>query len=190
MSAESPNRILVKEEISREYTIRLSREITAADDFEDEFQVLACAGPNDTVKVLINSDGGNLATALLICKALRECEARTVAYIGMFCASAATIIALACDEWEIDENSSFMIHTATYGLYGKLPEVAAQQRHMERAINRICVNAYTGFLTETEIQATIEGKDFWFDGDELAERLTSFAEFRDVPAVDTEAEQE
>lgn len=192
MSVESPNRILVKEDVARTYIIRMSRDVSLADDFEDEFQVLAAAGPNDLVKILINSDGGNLASAQLICKAIRECEAHTVAFIGMFCASAATAIALACDEWEIDDNSSFMIHTATYGLYGKAPEVAAQHRHMERAVSRFCVNTYTGFLTPEEIQAVIDGKDYWFHGEELAARLTSYAEFREAvyAAVDSQEEPE
>lgn len=192
MSAESPNRILVKEDVARTYIIRMSRDISLADDFEDEFQVLAAAGPNDLVKIMINSDGGNLASAQLICKAIRECEAHTVAFIGMFCASAATAIALSCDEWEIDDNSSFMIHTATYGLFGKAPEIAAQHRHMERAVSRFCVNTYTGFLTAEEIQAVIDGKDYWFDGEELANRLTAYAEFRETlyAAVDEQEEQE
>lgn len=176
--SETPNRILVSDEVYRTYVIRLSRSITEADDFEDEFQVLACAGPNDTVKIIINSDGGSLATALLLCKAIRECKAHTIAYIGMFCASAATLIALACAEWEVDDNSSFMIHTATYGVYGKAQEVAAQSKHMDKMISRLMFNAYTGFLTQEEIQGITEGKDMWLEGEELALRLNAFGEYR------------
>lgn len=180
MSDTNPNRILVKEEVARTFTIRLSREITEADDFEDEFQVLAGAGPNDLVKILINSPGGNLGTGLLLCKAIQECEAHTIAYVGFLCASAATGIALACDEWEIDDNSSFMIHTATYGAYGKAQEVREQIKHSDKMISKFIVNTYTGFLTQEEIQATIDGKDYWFEGDELAARLTAFAEYREA----------
>lgn len=176
--SESPNRIMVKEDISRTYVIRLSRTITEADDFEDEFQVLAAAGPNDVVKIIINSDGGTISTALLLCKAIRECEAHTVAFIGMFCASSATLIALACSEWEIDTESSFMIHTATYGLYGKAQEVSAQARHMDKMITRLMYSAYTGFLTQEEIQGVIDGKDMWLEGEELAGRLNAFGEYR------------
>jgi ATP-dependent protease ClpP protease subunit len=176
--SETPNRILVREETTRSYVIRLSRTITEADDFEEEFQVLAAAGPNDSVKIIINSDGGNLATALLICKAIQACEGHVQAYIGFMCASAATAIALACDEWEIDEYSSFMIHTATYGVYGKAPEIAAQHKHMDKMIARVAETVYSGFLTAEEIQTMIDGKDFWFEGEELAARLTSYAEYR------------
>ncbi len=190
--AESVNRIMVKETFSRTYIIRMSRDITEADDFEDEFQVLAQAGPNDLVQIIINSDGGKLATALLLCKAIRECEAHTIAYIGFTCASAATVVALACDEWEMDENSSFMLHTATYGVYGKGNEIAAQSRHMEKMINRVQYNVYAGFLTQDEITSMIEGKDFWIEGEELAARLTAYAEYRIAlqEAIELDIQQE
>lgn len=190
--SESPNRIMVKDEVSRTYVIRMSRLITEADDFEEEFRVLACAGPNDIVKIIINSDGGNLATALLLCKAIRECEAHTVAYIGMFCASAATLIALACAEWEIDENSSFMIHTATYGVYGKAQEVSVQARHMDKMVKRLMFNSYTGFLSQEEIQGVIEGKDMWLEGEELVIRLSAFDEYRQAlsEAITLDTQQE
>lgn len=191
---QAPNRILVREEVARLYTIRLSRSITEADDFEEEFQVLAAAGPQDVVRIIINSDGGNVATALLLCKAISECEAHTVAYIGFMCASSATAIALACDEWEIDDNSSFMLHTATYGAYGKAPEVAVQVKHMDKMISRFVVNTYSGFLSAEEIQAMLDGKDFWFEGEELAQRLTAYVQYRDAleqaEAVDTQEETE
>ncbi|QYW06654.1 putative protease [Pseudomonas phage UAVern] len=194
MTQASPNRILVREETSRLYTIRLSRIIGEADDFEEEFQVLAAAGPQDVVRILINSDGGNVATALLLCKAIRECEAHTVAYIGFMCASSATAIALACSEWEMDDNSSFMIHTATYGVYGKAQELKAQQKHMDKMINRFVENTYAGFLTAEEIAAVLDGKDYWMEGDELAQRLTAYADYRyaleQAEAVDTQAEPE
>ena len=176
----TPNRILVREETSRLYTIRLSRPITEADDFEEEFAVLATAGPQDVVRILINSDGGSVATALLLIKAIRECEAHTIAYIGFMCASSASAIALACDEWEIDDNSSFMIHTATYGVYGKAQEVKSQQKHLDKMINRFVETTYAGFLTAEEIAEVIEGKDFWIEGEELAERLTAFVTYRDA----------
>lgn len=191
---QAPNRILVREEVARLYTIRLSRSITEADDFEEEFQVLAAAGPQDVVRIIINSDGGSVATALLLCKAISECEAHTVAYIGFMCASSSTAIALACDEWEIDDNSSFMLHTATYGAYGKAPEVAVQVKHMDKMISRFVVNTYSGFLSAEEIQAMLDGKDFWFEGEELAQRLTAYVQYRDAleqaEAVDTQEETE
>ncbi len=39
---------------------------------------------------------------------------------------------------------------------------------------------YAGFLTEEEIQRVIDGKEMYFEGDELAQRLSSYAQYRDA----------
>ena len=175
---EKPSRIFVRQTIHNEYTVRLSREITEADDFDDEFNVLSAAGRDDTIKFLIVSPGGRLDTCNLLTRAIRETEALTVASIGSECSSAATAIALACDEWEIDDNSSFMIHTASFGVVGKAPELEVEVAHRLRKIRRWVESTYAGFLSPEEIENVIGGKDYWFDGEELAERLGAYAEHR------------
>lgn len=176
---EEPNRIMMRENTSRDYVIRICREISEVDDFDDELQVLAGAGPNDTVKLILNTPGGSLDTGLILCKALRACEARTSAFIGFTCASAGTAIALACDEWEIDEYSSFMVHTASYGIgYQTTPNVYANAKHSDKMINRFVENTYTGFLTPEEMDIVKGGRDVYFEGEELAERLGAFADYR------------
>lgn len=179
MIEEKPNRIMMRENITRNYVIRICREITEVDDFDDEIQVLAGAGPNDTVQLILNTPGGSLETALILCKALRACEARTSAFIGWTCASAGTAIALACDEWEIDEYSSFMVHTASYGIgYQSTPNVAAAVQHSDKMISRFVENTYSGFLTPEELEIVKSGRDVYFEGEELAQRLGDFADYR------------
>lgn len=176
---EEPNRIMMRENVSRDYVIRICREISEVDDFDDEIQVLAGAGPNDTVKLILNTPGGSLETALILCKALRACEARTSAFIGWTCASAGTAIALACDEWEIDEYSSFMVHTASYGIgHQSTPNVYASVQHSDKMISRFVENTYSGFLTAEELEIVKAGRDVYFEGEELAQRLGAFADYR------------
>lgn len=176
---EEPNRIMMRENTTRNYVIRICREITEIDDFDDELQVLAGAGPNDTVQLIMNTGGGSLETALILCKALRACEARTSAFIGWTCASAGTAIALACDEWEIDEYSSFMVHTASYGIgYQATPNVYASVQHSDKMVNRFVENTYAGFLTTEEMEVVKAGRDVYFEGEELAQRLGAFADYR------------
>jgi ATP-dependent protease ClpP protease subunit len=176
---EEPNRIMMRENTSRDYVIRICRDITEVDDFDDEIQVLAGAGPNDTVTLILDTNGGSVNTALILCKALRACEARTKAFIGFTCASAGTAIALACDEWEIDEYSSFMVHTGSYGTgFNVAPNVAAQVQHMDKMVNRFVENTYSGFLTAAELEIVKGGRDVYFEGEELAQRLGAFADYR------------
>lgn len=175
-----PTRITVRQHHANEYTVRIARDITEPDDFDDELALLAGVTEDDTVKIQLITRGGNVDTAHLLIRAIRECKAHTIGYIGPTCASAGTAIALACEEWEVDEMSSFMIHTATYGTYGKAGEIRVQVEHTNRVLERWIKNTYSGFLTEDEIERTLNGQDFYFEGEELAARLCAFSERREL----------
>lgn len=200
MTEEVKNRILVNQHVVNEYRLRLTRPITEIDDFEDEFQLFVSAGERDVILIDVVTPGGIIDTAHMLCRAISETAATTIAYIGPTCASAGTAIALACDEWEIDDMSSFMIHTGSYGVGGVAPNVEASVRHNSKMIERFVRNSYTGFLTEEEIIDVLKGVELYFEGEELANRLESYAEYRDSvreaylqepeEVVDTEAVDE
>lgn len=173
-----PNRIMVQSHVANEYHLRLARPITEVDDFEEEFQLFAGAGEQDVINIDIVTPGGSLDTSHMLCRAISLCAATVVAYIGPTCASGGTAIALACDEWEVDDMSSFMIHTASYGYVGMAPHVKSHVDHSDKMINRFVRTTYAGFLTEAEIERVIDGKEVYFEGDELAERLTIYAQHR------------
>jgi ATP-dependent protease ClpP protease subunit len=180
MIEEKPNRILVKSVVRNEYQLRLARPITEIDDFEEEFQLFAHAGEGDTINIDIVTPGGSVDTTHMICRAIANCVAHTVGYIGPTCASGGTAIALACEEWEVDDMSSFMIHTGTYGTYGMAPHVKAHVDHYDKMIERFVRLTYTGFLTEEEIQRVLDAREVYFEGEELAQRLHGYAVYRDA----------
>lgn len=185
-----PNRIMVNQHVSNEYHLRLARPITDIDDFEEEFQLFAAAGERDVIRLDIVTPGGSLDTGHMLRRAINNTAAHTIAYIGPTCASAGTAIALACEEWEIDEMSSFMIHTASYGYVGMAPHVKANVDHSDKMINRFVRTTYAGFLTEEEIERVIDGKEVYFEGEELAQRLSSYAVYRDALREAYEADEE
>jgi ATP-dependent protease ClpP protease subunit len=180
MSEERPNRILVTQHVATEYHVRIARPITEVDDFDDEFQMLAGASDRDLVKFDIVTPGGSMDTAHMLCRAIIQTPAHTVAYIGPTCASAGTAIALACDEWEIDEMSSFMIHTGSYGFVGMAPHVKANVEHIDKMMERFVRSTYAGFLSEEEIERVLDGREMYFEGEELAKRLIAFSQYREA----------
>lgn len=173
-----PNRILVNQFVVNEYTLRIARMITEIDDFDEEFQLFAAATSHDIINIDIVTPGGSFDTGHMLTRAIQACPAKTVAYIGPTCASMGTAIALACDEWIVDEMSSFMIHTATYGHVGMAPHMKAHVDHSDRIIEKFVRNTYTGFLTEEEIVRVLDGREMYFDGEELANRLMDYATYR------------
>jgi ATP-dependent protease ClpP protease subunit len=175
-----PNRILVNQHVVSEYHLRLARPITEVDDFEEEFQLFAGAGERDVIKIDIVTPGGSVDTAHMLCRAIANTAAHTIAYIGPTCASAGTAIALACEEWEVDDMSSFMVHTGSYGYYGMAPHIKANVAHNDKMIERYVRMSYTGFLTETEILQVLDAREIYLEGEELAQRLSDYAVYRDA----------
>lgn len=65
-----------------------------------------------TIRVRINSPGGDVFSAMTIHGALQRHPARVVAHIDGLAASAATFVALAADEVRMAKGGFFMIHNA------------------------------------------------------------------------------
>lgn len=100
------------------------------------------AGDAKTLNVHINSPGGDVFEGRAIMAALRRFEGKKVAHIDSLCASAATSIALACDEVVMAEGAFFMIHnsmTLGFGNKNDLRETADTLDKIDGAI----ANDYT-----------------------------------------------
>lgn len=65
-----------------------------------------------TIHLRINSPGGEVFAARAIEAAIRNHPARIVAHVDGYAASAASFVAVACDEVEIAPGGFFMIHKA------------------------------------------------------------------------------
>lgn len=189
MEEVQTSRVTLVQNVSNEFYIRIARPIGEVDDFAEELQALMAAGEQDTVNLEIISPGGSLDTCIVLRRALHACKAKTRAWIGPTCASAATAIALACDEWEVDEMSAFMVHTGSFSTgHDKAREVHTAVAHNVRMIERFIRSVYAGFLTEDEIDRALDGRDLYFDGEELAERLERYATQRQADAETAFAE--
>lgn len=176
-----PKRVLTRTFNNTEYKIRLARPITEIDDFEEEIMALEEANPNDMVFFQISSPGGSLETCDFLCRRMVECQAPIVVEIGMTCASAASALMLQADDWIIDDSSTAMIHACSYSPgWGKEFDVRMSVSYTERLNREWIERTYSGFLTETEMQQVLDGKDLYFFADDLRERLPKYKEYRDV----------
>ena len=73
---------------------------------------------SEVLTLYINSPGGDVFEARAIMAALSRFDGKTVAQIDSLCASAATSIALACNEVYMAEGALFMIHNASGAVWG------------------------------------------------------------------------
>lgn len=157
--------------LARMHEFYVSGPISSPEDYIEDFNVIRHLGPDDVVKIYLNSCGGYLSTAIQYMRVLSETEALVVVSVEGDCMSAATMIFLAADQYEITPHSSFMIHNYSGGTGGKGHEMYGQVQYERKWSEKLLREVYEYFLTDAEINAVLDGKDLWMDVDELVLRM-------------------
>lgn len=176
--SDMSNRLLRKEMTSTLYEYYLVDDIGEASDYIELCDVLRSASPNDEVLIRINSGGGSLATANMIVNAIRESQAHVHGFIESTCASAATLIYLSCHSYSLSEDADMMVHTSSSMYGGKEHEQHSYVTFSRKKIHKMVRDRYAGFLTEKEIENVLNGQDYYFDSEEIGERLENYTEFQ------------
>jgi ATP-dependent protease ClpP protease subunit len=85
--------------------------------------------------------------------------------------SAATMIFLAANMFEISDHCFFMFHNYSGGTFGKGGEmydhIVSERKWSDKLVNKV----YSDFLTPEEIKSILDNKDIWMDGEEVKVRL-------------------
>lgn len=149
----------------------LSGEIESPDEYIQWFDTIRHAGENDAIKFYINSYGGDVFTAIQFMRVLQETPATVIMSVEGACMSAATMIFLCADSFEVSEHSMFMFHNYSGGTVGKGGEMLDQLQHERKWSERMLREIYEDFLTPDEITAILNNKDIWMDGHEVITRL-------------------
>lgn len=174
-----PSQCISKTFASTEYNLYLHGEISHnADEYLEHFAVYHQAGPDDLIRLWIQSPGGSVDVGNQYIQHMKRCPATIVAVIGMGTASEGTAICLAADDWEVDEMSTFLVHGFSYGTYGHEAQVYNTATFNKKLNERSLRSTYSGFLTEEEILEALKGVDLLFDGEELLDKLQAFREYR------------
>ncbi len=152
-------------------TFYLCGEIKSAEEYVEWFHILRAAGENDVIYIRINSEGGDLFSALQICRAIQESNATIVCSVEGICMSAATLIFLSGDRFELSDHTMFMFHNYSSGTIGKGGEMYDQITHFRAWSEKLFNSFYKDFLTPDEIKSMLDNKDIWLDAGEVAKRL-------------------
>jgi ATP-dependent protease ClpP protease subunit len=151
----------------------LTGEITTADDYIEWFDAIRHAKETDLVKIYINSYGGDLFTAIQFMRVLADTDATVIVSVEGACMSAATMIFMCADNFEVTPHSIFMFHNYSGGTIGKGGEMIDQLQHERKWSERLLKEIYQDFMTEEEIQSMLSNKDLWMDGEEVVKRITA-----------------
>jgi ATP-dependent protease ClpP protease subunit len=151
----------------------VSGEIESSENYIEWFDLIRSAGETDILKFYINSPGGDLFTAIQFLRVLSETEATIAVSVEGACMSAATLIFLCGDQFEVSSHSMFMFHNYSSGVEGKGGEMYDRIQHEKTWSEKLLRDIYSDFLTEKEIVSILDNKDIWMDGEEVIKRLTS-----------------
>lgn len=153
------------------YHFYIITEIDKPEAYLDLINTLKTAEAHDTIFIYLNTPGGSISTTVQIIGAIRQCAGTVVTCLEGEVCSAGTMIFLSGHRHIISPHSTFMIHNYSHWFGGKGNEVVSYIKYQEQYFGKLARDVYSGFLTDEEIDAVFDGKDFWMDSDEVLRRL-------------------
>lgn len=191
-AARSSFRVAAEE---TEATIYLYDEIGPWGVTADEFAKGLAEVTASTIHLRVNSPGGDVFDARAMVTALRSHHAKVIAHIDGVAASAASFLALACDEVEISDGAMIMIHRPWGWAAGDADELRSTATVLDQ-IESSMVDDYerkTGQPRE-QIAAWLAAET-WFTAQEaveygFADRIAGASEGEEDDAGTTEETEE
>lgn len=101
------------------------------------------------IEVRICSYGGCVDHALAIHDALRDHTAKITTVVNSYCASAATVIAMAGDVRKISKNALFLIHQCSSSVWGNAHDLE-MELESQRTTNEVIYNIYKEHCAKDE----------------------------------------
>ena len=170
-----------------QYTVPIDEGIMEPSYYRGIVNMLSNANEQDIVIFKINSPGGRMDGLLSLLDAIDTTEAMTIADITGECASAASILALNCDQCVAGNRAEMLCHEIRYGVGGKNSDNLSHVQHIKKISDKLIWETYEGFLTDDEIESVLNGKELFLDSDEIVERLNKRQALRDAAeGVDTD----
>lgn len=129
----------------------------------------------DQVKIRFNSPGGNAWGLVSLINAIKTTDAEVIGVIEGECHSAASILALHCQQIIVMPYSTMMVHASSYGTVGKDSDIVSHVTHATEWNRKLIESTYEGFLSTQEIKDVLNGREFWFNAEEMQKRFEARA---------------
>lgn len=173
MMIHEPFKVYTSPVTATHYDVYLSNPFIEPAYYDDLCQLLRRAGENDTVRMYLNTPGGDMAAGLAIIQAMRESKATITTVLHPMAFSMGALMFLCGDKQEAAPGSILMFHTYSSGLSGKgseqVAEVHANNAWFECVLKETCMP----FLTRAELKSLMQGKDLWLQYPEIEKRLAA-----------------
>ncbi len=179
MNQEGNSIIKTQKHEIKMHSVFFDEEISNPSKYRELIHTLLMSSEHDQFIFMINSPGGYLSSALAIIETMKSSEALIRANLFGECHSAASMIALNCDEIMVSDSATMLVHTASYGTEGQSGNVRAHVDFSSKRIKSIIEDTYSGFMTSNEIADLHKGMEFWFDSKEIGKRLINRLKYKE-----------
>jgi len=137
----------------------------SGEEFSNTIEKLVEQGIKDC-EVHLNTGGGSVFDAHEIANQIKQFKGNIVAVVGALCASAGTVILVACKKRKGSKNSQYMIHKPSVSTYGNEDDHASSLKLLQN-IKEAILDSYieaTGMKKEEIEKLWI--KDYWMTSKE------------------------
>lgn len=171
-------------------------EVPIRDSFNDteswaeEIAIIRNCGPNDTVHLLINGDGGTTATLIEFLTEIGKCKGHVITELTGTAYSAFGMLLLAGDEIRTNPHTSFHAHTVQYSVSGNEQNIRERVEFTQLESDAFCLAIYEHFYTEEELERLRRGAEMYLNSDEVDRRVKLRAAIWKQEAEDEKAATE
>ena len=142
--------------------LKLSGEIVGLADIRQTIEEA-----QEDVELYIDSLGGDAFEGLETAHCISNAKCKVTAHVGFMAASAAAIIALACDAVEISKNSLLMLHNCWGISIGNKDQLRNDADGME-AVDKVMHNIVSEHCQDDSILGKIDAGDLFLTGEDAA----------------------
>lgn len=140
------------------------------EDHQERLQTIRAANPEDTVRIIINTLGGDVAIAMAYVSAIRESQAMVIVHAeGQVC-SAGTVLWLACERRTVSPLTIFMFHNYQGWVGGDGSNIYRQAVFQKDYFDRVFDHFYKDVLTPEEMETIKGGGEVWLTEEDILVR--------------------
>jgi ATP-dependent protease ClpP protease subunit len=166
--------VFVKIQPHKKYSLWLKDFCESDKGLHDIFQTLRSSDPEDYLEIRIYSNGGYITELQTLYSTIKEMfYGRISTYLDNYGYSCGGFAFLFGDKRVSYEFSEFMVHQATFGVYGTQYSNEVQHNFIQKQTKRFSNKVMKEFFSKEEIDSMFTGKDYWFDAEEMARRNIS-----------------
>lgn len=145
------------------FKINIHGPIYSADQFILASQALEAADEEDTIEISLQSPGGSLDVTDYFIHCMRKTAGHIHISASGNVSSAATLILLQADSFDLSEHFNSTLHSGSIGSGGNYNEYRAQVAFYPQWMEKALRSGYEGFVSEKELDDMLEGKDIILD---------------------------